>query len=210
MACGRLHVTQAPLGLALHNVSAHPVPGQAAESVAASQLDRWIRDAKEQRLQRKVLRMRLQSDAAQLQRELHELQDRMHAERKLQQSLDQQLRDVRRARLASDANATRQWQLGAVQLYHNRVVQAAPVQVGCTHELVGSPAATAPSSAEGCWHTAPHAKLCGCTLHALEHPQLHCMHVRMMGTTQHAHMHWVCRCSAAGLSHGFADSGFLS
>lgn len=89
---------------------------------------RWIRDAKELRLQRKVQRMRLQSDAAQLQRELHQLQSQLQAERSTQQSLEQQLREVQRARLAHNASQSG-WQLGAVQLYHNRVVQATPVKV---------------------------------------------------------------------------------
>lgn len=75
--------------------------------------------------------MRLQSDVAQLQRELHALHERLQAEHKLQQSLEQQLREVQRARLA-DSQAG-QWQLGAVKLYTNRIVQAAPVgvSVGC-------------------------------------------------------------------------------
>lgn len=88
-----------------------------------------MRDAREQRLQRRVQRMRLQSDAAQLQREIQQLQTQLHAERRLQQSVEQQLRDTQRARLAHSANQSGQWQLGAVQLYHNRVVQAAPVRV---------------------------------------------------------------------------------
>lgn len=89
---------------------------------------RWIRDARELRLQRKVQRMRLQSDAAQLQRELHQLQGQLQAERRHQQSLEQELRQVQRARLAHSAGQSG-WQLGAVQLYHNRVVQATPVRV---------------------------------------------------------------------------------
>lgn len=90
--------------------------------------ERWIKDAKEQRLQRKVQRMRLQSDAVQLQRELHHLHEQMRAERKLQQSIEQQLRELHRTRLARNASQAGQWQLGAVQLYHNKVVQAAPVR----------------------------------------------------------------------------------
>lgn len=82
--------------------------------------------------------MRLQSDAAQLQRELHQLQSQLQAERRTQQSLEQQLREVQRARLAHNASQSG-WQLGAVQLYHNRVVQATPVRVSgltfCTARL---------------------------------------------------------------------------
>jgi predicted nucleic acid-binding Zn-ribbon protein len=72
--------------------------------------------------------MRLQSDAAQLQREIHQLQSQLQAEKRVQQSIEQDLRKMQRARLAHNANQTG-WQLGAVQLYHNRVVQAAPVRV---------------------------------------------------------------------------------
>jgi hypothetical protein len=79
------------------------------------------------RLQRKVQRMRLQSDAAQLKRELAAAQESLRLERRYQQSLEQELRQVQRARLANSQSG--QWQLGAVQLYHNRVVQAAPVRV---------------------------------------------------------------------------------
>lgn len=88
---------------------------------------RWVRDAKELRLQRKVQRMRLQSDAAQLRQELAAAQESLRLERRYQQSLEQELRQVQRARLANSQSG--QWQLGAVQLYHNRVVQAAPVRV---------------------------------------------------------------------------------
>jgi hypothetical protein len=72
--------------------------------------------------------MRLQSDAAQLQREMQQLQSQLQAEKRLQQSIEQQLRETQRALLVYDANQTG-WQLGAVQLYHNRVLQAAPVRV---------------------------------------------------------------------------------
>lgn len=95
---------------------------------------RWIRDARELRLQRKVQRMRLQSDAAQLQRELHQLQGQLQAERRHQQSHEQELRQVQRARLAHSAGQSG-WQLGAVQLYHNRVVQATPVRVSTCSTL---------------------------------------------------------------------------
>jgi translation initiation factor 2B subunit (eIF-2B alpha/beta/delta family) len=89
--------------------------------------DRWVRDAKELRLQRKVQRMRLQSDAAQLRQEVAAAQESLRSERRYQQSLEQELRQVQRARLANSQSG--QWQLGAVQLYHNRVVQAAPVRL---------------------------------------------------------------------------------
>lgn len=98
-------------------------------------LHRWMRDARELRLQRRVQRMRLQSDSAQLQREIVQLQHQLHAESKTQQSLEQQLRDCQRARLAGSASLAGQWQLGAVQLYHNRVVQAAPVRVSASSLL---------------------------------------------------------------------------
>lgn len=101
---------------------------------------RWVRDARELRLQRRVQRMRLQSDAAQLQREIEQMHNQFNSERRLQQSLERQLRDTQRARLANSTNQSGQWQLGAVQLYHNRVVQAAPVRVS----LVGH----APASAQ--------------------------------------------------------------
>lgn len=99
-----------------------------ASDFCAGEFCRWVRDARELRLQRKVQRMRLQSDAAQLQREMHQLQSQLQAEKRLQQSIEQQLRETQRARLAHNANQTG-WQLGAVQMYHNRVVQAAPVRV---------------------------------------------------------------------------------
>ena len=71
--------------------------------------------------------MRLQSDVAQLQRELQQLQHSLKAERSLQQSLEQQLREVSRARTANSQSG--QWQLGAVKQYHNMIVQSAPVRV---------------------------------------------------------------------------------
>jgi hypothetical protein len=106
---------------------------------------RWVRDAKELRLQRKVQRMRLQSDAAQLRQEVAAAQESLRSERRYQQSLEQELRQVQRARLANSQSG--QWQLGAVQLYHNRVVQAAPVRVSGRDSVLGcEQACTAPVS----------------------------------------------------------------
>lgn len=134
--CSRLHAAVHGCDAAWQQLYTSTYPKAAATQPPTTALpcyrelfkERWIRDARELRLQRKVQRMRLQSDAAQLQRELHQLQGQLQAERRTQQSLDQQLWELQRARLAHNASQSG-WQLGAVQLYHNRVVQATPVTV---------------------------------------------------------------------------------
>jgi hypothetical protein len=99
-------------------------PGEAALGLFR---DTWIAVAKAERLTRRVQRMRLQSDAAQLQRELADMQARLKREHTSQRQLAQQLQRLQHAHAASRAVDSMQWQLSAVKLYHNAVVQAARV-----------------------------------------------------------------------------------
>lgn len=73
--------------------------------------------------------MRLQSDVAQLRRELGQLKEQLHKEQKLHKSLEQQLRQVQHAQLARHVKQQEHWQLAAVQVHQNKILQASPVQV---------------------------------------------------------------------------------
>uniref|UniRef100_A0A383V3B0 Uncharacterized protein n=1 Tax=Tetradesmus obliquus TaxID=3088 RepID=A0A383V3B0_TETOB len=86
---------------------------------------RCISEAKERRLQLKLQRYRLQSDIAALQRDLKQMKAKLDSEQQQQQQLTRQLKQLQHAR-AARASST-QWHLSSVQLYHNKVVQAAPV-----------------------------------------------------------------------------------
>lgn len=88
---------------------------------------RCISEAKERRLQLKLQRYRLQSDIAALQRDLKQMKAKLASEQQQQQQLTRQLKQLQHAR-AARASST-QWHLSSVQLYHNKVVQAAPVTV---------------------------------------------------------------------------------
>ncbi|KAF8069549.1 WHY1 [Scenedesmus sp. PABB004] len=92
-------------------------------------------ELKERRLQRRLARYRLQSDAAHLDRQLRALRSRLAAEQATEQRLQRRLGQLQRAASARAASATT-WQLSALRLYHNQVVQAAPIAVEAELEAV--------------------------------------------------------------------------
>jgi chromosome segregation ATPase len=108
---------------------------QTNNSSRCATLCRCISEAKERKLKLKLQRYRLQSDIAALQRELKQMKGRLASEQQQQQQLTRQLKQLQHAR-AARASST-QWHLSSVQLYHNKVVQAAPVTVSAlTHAFL--------------------------------------------------------------------------
>jgi hypothetical protein len=88
---------------------------------------RCMERQREQRLQLRVDRMRLQSTIFWLQQELKDARQQLRAEQRQQHQLAGRLRELQHARLAK--SGAQQWQLSGVQLYFNKVVQAQAVPV---------------------------------------------------------------------------------
>lgn len=78
-------------------------------------------------MQLKLQRYKLQSDITTLQRDLKQLKARLVSEQQLQERLCREMKQLQHVRQAKAAS--QHWHLSSVQLYHNKVVQAAPVSV---------------------------------------------------------------------------------